>query len=43
MVICVFTDYPEIPAWTGKFYNIDKFDALFFGISISISIYSAFF
>ena len=28
----VFTDHPDIPARTGKLYNIDKFDASFFGI-----------
>jgi fatty acid synthase len=28
----VFTDHPEIPQRTGKIYNIDKFDASFFGI-----------
>jgi len=28
----VFTDHPGIPARTGKLYNIDKFDASFFGI-----------
>jgi len=28
----VFTDHPEIPARTGKLYNIDKFDASFFSV-----------
>jgi fatty acid synthase len=28
----VFTDHPEIPQRAGKIYNIDKFDASFFGI-----------
>jgi len=32
MINFVFTDNPDIPAWTGKLYNIDKFDASFFGI-----------
>ena len=32
MVNCVFTDHPEIPARAGKLYNINKFDASFFGI-----------
>jgi len=32
LVNCVFTDHPEIPARTGKLYNIDKFDASFFGV-----------
>ena len=32
MINLVFTDHPEIPARTGKLYNIDKFDASFFGI-----------
>jgi fatty acid synthase len=32
MVIYVFTDYPDIPARTGKLYNLDKFDASFFSI-----------
>ena len=34
MVNFVFTDHPEIPAWTGKLYNIEKFDASFFGVHI---------
>ena len=28
----VFIDHPEIPARTGKLYNIEKFDASFFGV-----------
>ena len=32
MVNYVITDHPEIPARAGKLYNIDKFDASFFGI-----------
>jgi len=32
MIYFVFTDHPEIPPRTGKLYNIDKFDASFFGI-----------
>ena len=32
MIIFVFADHPEVPARTGKLYNIDKFDASFFGI-----------
>jgi fatty acid synthase len=28
----VFTDHPDIPARTGKLYNIDKFDASFFSV-----------
>jgi fatty acid synthase len=32
MIKFIFTDHPEIPAWTGKLYNIDKFDASFFSV-----------
>jgi len=32
MIKFVFTDNPEIPPRTGKLYNIEKFDASFFGI-----------
>ena len=32
MINFVFADHPEIPARTGKLYNIEKFDASFFGI-----------
>jgi len=32
MINFVFTDHPEIPAQTGKLYNIEKFDASFFGV-----------
>jgi fatty acid synthase len=32
MINCVFTDHPEIPARTGKLYNLDKFDASFFSV-----------
>ena len=28
----VYADHPEIPARTGKLYNIEKFDASFFGV-----------
>ena len=28
----VFTEHPEIPARTGKLYNIDKFDSSFFSV-----------
>jgi fatty acid synthase len=28
----VFADHPDIPKRMGKLYNIDKFDASFFGI-----------
>jgi len=28
----VFTDHPEIPARTGKLYNIEKFDSSFFSV-----------
>jgi fatty acid synthase len=28
----VFTAYTELPKRTGKIYNIDKFDASFFGV-----------
>jgi len=34
MVNYVFTDHSEIPARTGKLYNIEKFDASFFGVHI---------
>ena len=32
MINFVFTDHIDIPARTGKLYNIDKFDASFFGV-----------
>jgi fatty acid synthase len=32
MVTYVFTDHPEIPARTGKIYNIEKFDSSFFSV-----------
>jgi len=32
MINFVLTDHPEIPARTGKLYNIDKFDASFFSV-----------
>ena len=32
MINFVFTDHPEIPARTGKLYNIDKFDGSFFSV-----------
>jgi acyl transferase domain-containing protein len=32
MINFVFTDHTEIPTWTGKLYNIDKFDASFFSV-----------
>ena len=32
MINFVFTDQPEVPARTGKLYNIDKFDASFFSV-----------
>ena len=32
MINFVFTDHPEIPARTGKLYNIHKFDASFFSV-----------
>jgi acyl transferase domain-containing protein len=28
----IFTDHPDIPARMGRIYNINKFDASFFGI-----------
>jgi fatty acid synthase len=32
MINPVFTDHPEIPARCGKLYNINRFDASFFGV-----------
>jgi fatty acid synthase len=32
MINTGFTDHPEIPACSGKLYNVNKFDASFFGV-----------
>jgi fatty acid synthase len=32
VVNIIFADHPEIPARTGKMYNLNRFDASFFGI-----------